>query len=217
MSVQTVFRTDRAAEWTPERIGRMTVQEIKQLRENAERLNEPEIVQRCSEALKAVRPRARANGRPRTSPRTRARHLVARAKAFEARGVYLVDPRTSWGGVRKHDGAIVIALWADAIVSSGGACRCLLWAPNVDGSRPWSETSAGLERLSHCKRAMELGGAEGLLVYGQALDGHLPEDKAQAVHGADPEVLLAVQVERVDAQYWAVWGKKKPAAPIPQP
>jgi hypothetical protein len=26
-------------------------------------------------------------------------------------------------------------------------CHCLLWAPNVGGSRPWSEKAGGRERL----------------------------------------------------------------------
>ena len=198
------FKSPGAAEWTAERLSRMTAQEIKQLRENAERLNEPEIVQRCSEALKAVRPRARANGRPRTSPRTRARHLVARAKAFEARGVYLTDPRTSWGGLRKADGAVVLALWATSVQSGHGGCRYLLWAPDTS----WSDSPGGRERLEHCKRAVDLGSAEGLLVYGEALKDTLPEEKAHSVHGVDADVVLSVKVEQVGSQYWAVWGKR---------
>ena len=55
-----VFKHGAAEEWTPERIGRLSQQEIKQLRDNAERLNEPALVTLCSEVLKAVRKQQRA-------------------------------------------------------------------------------------------------------------------------------------------------------------
>jgi hypothetical protein len=210
-SVQRTFRSSQASEWTVERLGRLTVQEIKQLRENAERLNEPGVVELCSEALKA-RPRTQAKPRAKRAPRTRPRQLIARAKAFEARGVYLHDPRASWGGVRKADGAIVLSLWAGGVRSADGTCSYLLWAPNVDGGRPWSDTPAGEERLEHCKRALERGNAEGLLVYGEALEGYLPEDRAHAVHGIDAEVVLVLNIEQRGDEYWAVWGKKAPSS-----
>ena len=202
---QSPFKNPHASEWTPERLSRLSSQELKQLRENAERLNEPAVVQLCSEAL-AGKGRERSATRRGVSPRkgTKARHLVARTKAFEARGVYLTDARTSWGGVRKADGVVVLALWATSVLSADGSCRYLLWAPNT----PWAETAGGRERLEHCKRAIELGSAEGLLVYGEALEGRLPEDKAHAVHGVDAEVVLAFKVERVGAEYWATWGKR---------
>lgn len=211
------FKHPHATEWTPERLSRLSSQEIKQLRENAERLNEAAVVQLCSEALAGKgKGRERTAGRRGTSARTRtkARHLVARTKAFEARGVYLTDARTSWGGVRKADGKVVMALWADAVETAEGTCRYLLWAPNVDGSRPWSDKPAGRERLEHCKRALELGSAEGLLVYGQALITHLPEDKAYEIHGVDPETVLTFEVEQVGADFWAKWGKKAAASTI---
>jgi len=198
-------------EWTVDRLGRMTVQEIKQLRDNAVRLDEPSVAALCSEALNA-RPRGPVEARCKSSPRTRARHLIARVKAFEARGVYLEDPRTGWGGVRKADGAVVLAMWADAVLSADGTCSYLLWAPNVDGSRPWYDTPAGRARLEHCRRALEIGRAEGLLVYGEALRGHLPEDKAHAVRGVDAELVLAFQVQLRGDEYWAVWGKKSAPA-----
>jgi hypothetical protein len=207
VSAQGVFKADLAKLWTRERIGRLSALEIKQLRANAERLNEPELAVLCSEVLKDS-PRAPHASRDKPASRTRARKLVARVKAFEARGVWLQDPLTSWSGVRKSDGAVVMALWADAIESAEGACRCLLWAPNVDGSRPWSDGAAGLERLEHCKRAAEAGAAEGLLVYGQRLVGQLPEEKAYAIHGVDAETVLRFRVEAVGAEFWAVWGRK---------
>ena len=43
-----------ASDWTRERIAQLTVADIKQLRENAERLNEPGVAALCSEALDAA-------------------------------------------------------------------------------------------------------------------------------------------------------------------
>ena len=205
---QSPFKSAHAAEWTPERLSRLSAKEIKQLRENAERLNETAVAELCTAALSG-KSRERTATRRGTSARgrTKARHLIARTKAFEARGVYLTDVRTSWGGVRKADGAVVLALWATSVQSADGSCRYLLWAPNT----PWAESAAGRERLEHCKRAAELGSAEGLLVYGEALKDTLPEEKAHAVHGADAEVVLSFKVERVGDEYWAVWGKRPPA------
>jgi len=208
------FKRRRAHDWTLERIAQLSKQDIKQLRENAERLNESAVVVLCDEALSVAKPRARSRAGSKAVPRTKARRLVARTRAFEARGVWLQDPRASWGGMRKSDGAVVMALWADSIESADGGCSYLLWAPNVDGSRPWSDLPAGRERLEHCRRAMESGRAEGLLVYGERLAGHIPEDKAHAVHGVDPETVVAFQVEMRGAEFWAIWGRKaaSPAA-----
>jgi hypothetical protein len=205
-----LFRRGPAAEWTLERIARLSVQDIKQLRANAERLKEDAVAALCDDALRTASPRTVARAGRKVGARTKikARRLIARARAFEARGVWLQDARTSWSGLRKSDGAVVIALWADAIESGNGGCSCLLWAPNVDGARPWSDQPAGQERLEHCRRALEQGRAEGLLVYGEALPGHLPEDKAHAVHGVDPETVVAFQVEKRGAEFWAKWGGK---------
>jgi hypothetical protein len=198
----------RAEDWTRERIEQLPLKEIMQLRANAERLNEPGLAALCSDILPKVRSRARTGLRGKVPPRTQPRKLVARGKAFEARGVWLQDARTSWGGVRKADGAIVMALWAEAIESVDGTCRYLLWAANADGTRPWSDTLAGKERLEHCKRAVELGRAEGLLVYGRSLDGWLPEEKRAAMHGIDANTVLSFEVEARGDEYWAVWGRR---------
>jgi hypothetical protein len=211
MSANDAFKRHHAEEWTLARIGELSVQDIKQLRENAERLHEPSVVELCSQALKDAKP-AKGRVRRKSGTGTKARRLIARVKAFEARGVFLEDARASWGGVRKSDGTVVMALWADAIEFAGGECRYLLWAPNVKGSRPWSDKPAGKERLEHCKHAKKLGRAEGLLVYGQRLDTHLPEDKAYAIHGVDAETVLAFEVERRGAEFWAKWGKKAAAS-----
>ena len=194
--------------WTLERIAQLTAQDIKQLRENAERLNETEVAALCTEALARVSPAAPLRAGRKSAATTHARRLVARGKAFAAHGVLLHDARTSWGGARRADGAVIMALWADSIESAQGGCRYLLWAPNVDGSRPWSDAPAGQERLQHCRDAMERGSAHGLLVYGERLTGHLPEERAYAVHGVDPETVVSFQVERQGAEFWATWGKK---------
>ena len=54
-------KPSRRVEWTSERIAALTTPDIKQLRLNAERLNEPEIVGRCDAVLKA-RPRGTGPG-----------------------------------------------------------------------------------------------------------------------------------------------------------
>jgi len=201
-----------AQEWTAERIAKLGAQDIKRLRENAERLHQTDIVERCDDALKIAAPGSRAGtARGKERPKVKAHRLVPRSRAFEARGVWLVDPRRSWSGLRKSDGSVVIALWAESIESADGGCRYLLWAPNADGSRSWSDQPAGKERLDHCKRAMAAGSAEGLLVYGERCIGHLPEDKAHSVLGVDPEVVVVFKVEQRGAEFWAVWGKKAAA------
>ena len=206
MSTHRLFRTSAADDWTLERIGRLTVQDIRQLQENAERLKEDAVVELCRQALKA-RPQPQVVSRARSVSRTSARRLIARSRAFQGRGVHLADVRTSWGGERKGDGTIVFALWADHVRSAGGECSYLLWAPNLDGARPWSDTPAGAERLAHCKRALQQGRAEGLLVYGEAIEGHIPEERAHAIRGVDAEIVLAFQVQLRGAEYWALWGK----------
>jgi hypothetical protein len=202
------FQSSSASEWTIERIARLRKQEVAQLRINAGTLGESGVVALCDEVLRA-RPKAggRRSGKL-AGPLKRRRRLIPRGRAFEARGVWLTDARTSWSGVRKSDGAVVITIWADAIDSAGGGCSYLLWAPNANGSRPWSDKPAGKERLEHCKLAMK-GSAEALLVYGERLDGYLPEDKARSVHGVDPETVLQLKVEQRGDEYWAVWGRKQ--------
>ena len=78
---QGVFKHGRAEEWTSERIAQLSAQDIKQLRANAERLNEPGLAALCSGALKGkARPRAQAGSRQNRAPSTRARKLIARTK-----------------------------------------------------------------------------------------------------------------------------------------
>lgn len=198
-------RTGRAGAWTRERVDRLGRQEIVNLRENAVRLGEPALASLCDELL-GQRPSGGSAG---DGPPLRPRQvLVPRSRAFAARGVWLEDRATRWSGVRKGDGMVVIAIWAGAVLSGGGACSCLLWAPNVDGARPWSDTAAGRERLEHCKLALAHEAAEGLLVYGEALDDRLPEDRAHTVQGVDPDTVIRFRVEKRGAEYWASWGRK---------
>lgn len=205
---KAAFRS-RATDWTRERIEQLSKQEIEQLQINAQALGEHEVVVRCGEVLRERRPKRRALGEARASAAPNRRHLVSRVNAFQARGVVLQDPRTSWSGVRKSDGAVVIGLWAEAIDNAAsGGYSYLLWAPNVEGSRPWSDQTAGKERLEHCKLALAGAQAEGVLVYGERLEGYLPEEKARSVHGVDPERVLQLRVEQRGEEYWAVWGRK---------
>ncbi|TMG80528.1 MAG: hypothetical protein E6H77_02485 [Betaproteobacteria bacterium] len=194
----------RADEWPAERIAKLERDEVEQLRHNAAALGESEIVSRC-EAVLATRSQSR---RAAPSKSAKARRLISRSAAFEARGVYLANARTSWSGVRRSDGVVVIGIWADAVQSRDGGCSCLLWAPNSGGSQPWSDTAAGQERRQHCELAVAAALAEGLLVYGERLDGHVPEDKARSVHGVDPLTVVHLRVEKRGPEYWAVWGKR---------
>lgn len=201
------FKTGRAEEWPRERIAQLGKVEIQQLRDNAERLGEPELATLCDEVIKDL-PKAARLGAGERLARTKARSLTSRGKAFEARGVWLDDSRTSWSGVRKVDGVVVMTIWAAGVESGNGGCAYLLWAPNTDGVRPWSDSAAGKERLEHCKLALKGGGAEGLLVYGERLEGRLPEDKARTVHGVDSETVLRFKVEKRGDEFWATWGKR---------
>jgi hypothetical protein len=203
----SAFKPARGYDWTPERIERLETTEVEQLRENAEKLGASAVVLMCDAALSA-RPRSGARrGRLSALPKA-ARHLVSRRKAFDARGAFLADADSGWSGVRKADGAIVMSLWAPGVVSNDGSCSTLLWAPNVHGSRPWSDTPAGTERLKHCKLALERGGGEGLLVHGEHYNGEAAEHNARTVHGADPEHVVHFRVEQRGEEYWAVWGAK---------
>ena len=207
------FKGQRGQEWTPERLARLDTADLQQLRDNAAGLGAAAVVALCDTALEG-RPKARAKrGGAAVLPK-RARNLISRTKAFQARGVYLPEQDSSWSGVRKSDGAVVMSLWAPAIARAKGGCKHLLWGPNIDGSRPWSDTLAGQERRQHCKLALERGAAEGLLVYGESFDGEPAEHNARSVHGVDPEHVVSIRVELHGEEYWAVWGAKAEARPL---
>lgn len=195
----------RVAKWTREKINALTTPELRQLRLNAERLLETEIAALCAEVLEE-RPRGRTTVR-RPKRKGSAGRLVARNKAFELRGVSLQNRFWSRSGVRGSDGTVVVAMWAEDVQRVNAVSSCLLWAPNVAGSRPWSDKLGGKERLAHCRLAAESGAAEGLLVYGTRLEGSLPEEKALSVDGADAENILELRVEKRGEEYWATWGQ----------
>jgi hypothetical protein len=68
-----------SVDWTKERIALLGTVEVKQLRANAERLNDPEIVGRCNEVL-GERPRSGVSKpKPPTAPRARKRKAAAPA------------------------------------------------------------------------------------------------------------------------------------------
>ncbi len=191
--------------WNSESVGSLSVEELRQLRENAVRLGADEVAGLCDSALIAHGPTASSSRRENTK-------LVPRRSAFRMRGVHLNAGMSSWGGVRKADGMVVLSLWADDVRSENGGCSCLLWAPNKSRARPWSDTPAGKERLEHCKLAAQKGEAEGFLVHGVRLKGVLPEERAHSVEGVDPAVVLRFQVVQRGAEYWALWGSAAAAA-----
>jgi hypothetical protein len=204
---KAAFKTGHGQDWTPERIARLATADLQQLRENAEKLGVTSVVELCDAALNA-RPRSGSTrGRASTLPK-HARNLISRHKAFQARGVVLRQGDSGWSGVRSADGTVVMSLWAPAIVSTDGGCSQLLWAPSDAGARRWSDTAPGQERLKHCKLALERGGGEGILVYGEQFDGEVAEHNARSVYGADPERVIRFKVEQRGAEYWAVWGEK---------
>jgi alkylation response protein AidB-like acyl-CoA dehydrogenase len=123
-------------------------------------------------------------------------------RAFEREGVTLVYPSRSWGGVRYDDGAVVFAIRSDEVQAAQPGFGCLLWAPNVDGARPWADAAGGRERLKHCRLALAHGGAEALIVDG-------------ARNAVEPDNVLALRVVRRDAEYWARWASpSRAAAPV---
>jgi hypothetical protein len=193
--------------WTIERISQLAQREVSQLRANAETLGEAEVVALCDQVLLLERPKVLAEKAQRRL-KEKHPHLVTRRAAFETRGVML-PALSSWGGIRASDGTVVLSIWKDDIRSEKGGCSCLLWAPNENGSRPWSDQPGGRERLEHCRTACERGGAEALLVYGERIEGHAPEDRARTVAGVDPTTVLQVEVVLRGREYWAVWGGRR--------
>jgi hypothetical protein len=184
----------RISQWSRERIDKLSTIELRALLINAERLKETEVAALCTEILNA-RPRGHAPVR-RDKRGLPAHGLVTRAKAFEMHGVSPRNRTWSRGGVR-DDGAVVLALRVDEVQPAGSGKACLLWGPNVGGSRPWSDSPGGQERLEHCRMALERGAAEGLLIYGAKTDR------------VDAQTVLKLQVEKRDDEYWATWIPQK--------
>src|SRR3954465_3886953 len=87
MTLRESFKRGNAEEWTVARIAELSVQEIKHLRDNAERLNEPSLVERCRAALQQARSHRGQQAQRKSGAPAKARRLIARVKAFEARRV----------------------------------------------------------------------------------------------------------------------------------
>lgn len=192
--------------WTIERITRLGRGEVTQLRTNAAGLGDVQVVALCDKVLLSAA-KDPGDGMARRLKASGVR-LVSRRSAFETRGVTLRE-LSSWGGIRQSDGMVVMSIWKDGIRSEGGECSYLLWAPNEKGSRPWTDKPAGQERLEHCKKACERGSAEALLVYGEAFEGRIPEDKAKTISGVDAAIVLQIAVVQRGREYWAVWGGRR--------
>ena len=193
-------------EWDKAKIGALSKSEVLQLQRNATTRGRLDIAALCEEVLSA-KPTisgAKTPRQKRDGPK-----LVSRAKAFEMRGVKLRNARWSWGGIRESDGTVVLTVWAEAIERNGDLWRYLLWAPNHEGDRPWSDSHGGKERLSHCMAALQRGEAEGVLIYGHRRGRELTLDQASKVDGADPYTVLRFRVERQGEEYWGVWENSK--------
>lgn len=192
--------------WTIERITRLGRGEVTQLRTNAAGLGHAQVVALCDKVL-LLAPKDPGDGMARRLKACGVR-LVSRRSAFETRGVTL-QSLSSWGGIRHSDGMVVMSIWKDGIRSEAGECSYLLWAPNEKGSRPWTDKPAGQERLEHCRKACARGAAEVLLVYGEPVEGRIPEDKAKTISGVDAVIVLQVAVVLRGREYWAVWGGRR--------
>jgi hypothetical protein len=64
-----ITRPGRSVDWTKERIAGLTTPDVRQLRANAERLNAPEIMERCDAVLGERRRLASAKSRSARQPR----------------------------------------------------------------------------------------------------------------------------------------------------
>lgn len=95
--------------------------------------------------------------------------------------------------MRTDDGVVVLALWAGDILSDEQGSSCLLWSPSATGAHVPIEAPFSDERLGHCRLALDHGGAEGLLVYGDSV-------------AVDPDIVLALRVVERAREYWARWG-----------
>jgi hypothetical protein len=193
-----VLPRGRIAKWSREQLDKLSTPELRALMANAERLNEPEVAALCSELLDA---RPRGHARVRSAPRAvPTRRLVSRSKAFAMRGVAARSRIWSRGGLRS-DGAVVLTVRADEVHKVDGADSYLLWAPNVEDARPWSDTPGGKERLEHCRIALERGAAEGLLIHGKRTPGAPGGDSG--ADGVDAETVLTLRVDKRGEEYWA--------------
>ena len=188
---ERILPRGRIAQWTREQMDKLSTLELRALLDNAERLHEPEVAALCSEILSA-RPHGHTPARRREQA-SRTRELVTRGKALEANGVSVRSRLWSRGGTR-GDGAVVLVLHVNDVRPEGARKACLLWGPNGDGERPWSDSAGGKERLEHCRSALARGSAQGLLAQG-----------APGRERADATNVLELEVELRGEEYWASW------------
>src|SRR2546428_10626208 len=127
----------------------------------------------------------------RITPRQNPARRLSRVHACEAQGVTRRYPARSWSGVRFDDGVVVFALRECDVEGHDDGFSCLLWAPPIEGQ--WVDRPSRQERLEHCRLALVHGGADGLLVCG---DAGLVE----------PDAILALRVEKRRDEDWAPWG-----------
>jgi hypothetical protein len=200
--VRSPLPRGRIAQWSRERIAALSTIELRALFDNAQRLHEPEVAAACDEILRS-RPRGLV-----TRPR-----LVTWRRACQLHGVSVRSGKWSRGGIRP-DGAVLMGIAEEDVRRDEDGERYLLWAPNNDLSRPWSDTPGGLERLQHCRIALERGAAEGLLTYSKraaAAGAEEPGDDGPALR-ADAK-LLSLRVEKLGEEYWG--RSSGPAAEAP--
>jgi hypothetical protein len=95
--------------------------------------------------------------------------------------------------VRLKDGAVVLAIRERDVQGDDAGFCCLLWSPIIEGAPEWVDRQSKHERLEHCRLAAAHGGADGLLVCGEAAL-------------VEPDALLALRVEKRRDEYWATWG-----------
>lgn len=194
-SAERLLPRGRVAQWSREQIDKLSTLELRALLANAERLHEPEVAALCNELLDA-----RPHGHPPARRRERAaeaRRLVTRNKAFELHGATVRSRSWSRGGTRS-DGTVFLVMHVDDVQPASAEMSCLLWAPNVGGSRPWSDSAGGKERLEHCRSAAARGAAQGLLMHGEA-------GRAERV---DAEKVLELRIEQRGDEYWANWAAR---------
>ena len=146
--------------WNSESVGSLSVEELRQLRENAVRLGAGDVAGLCDSALAAHGPQASSGA---SSSRRENSKLVPRRSAFRMRGVHLNAGMSSWGGVRPSDGVVVLssgrttcaASTAAAAVSCGqrtrrargpGRIRRRGRSASSTASSPWRRRGRGLPR-----------------------------------------------------------------------
>jgi hypothetical protein len=120
------------------------------------------------------------------------RRRISRIQAFADEGVSLAYPLRSCSGVRENGAAVVIALREGDVQPCTGGFRCLLWAPVIEGATEWVDRPVKNERLGHCRLAVALGGANGLVMHGSAAE----VDRGSA---------FSLRVALHGSEYWGYW------------